>query len=130
MAISARAIFPGIAPISPGAEDDDGRVRNGWVAARGFDYRLAEVSGPQLAQAEFSDAEMVDASRKAREICAGLGLTFQIGAYDVEFDFVKRARAGRGAKKGFSLLVSLAANHPGREEEKLRQRFNIRDGLD
>ncbi len=65
MAIGAGAIFPRVAPVRSGTDDGDRSVGNRWIAARGFDQRLPKVTRPQLAQAELSDTEMVDASRKA-----------------------------------------------------------------
>ena len=131
VAIGAGAIFPGVAPVSASTNNYYRSVRNGWIAGRGFDQCLAEVAGSQLAQAELGDAEMVDASRKTGRIFdAGQSFTRQIGADDVEFDFVEGAGARGGAEKSFSLLVFLAPNDPRREEEELRQGLEIGHGLD
>lgn len=105
-------------------------MSDGGIAARGLDERLTEIPGPELAQAEFGGAEMIDAGRKSRRILDAWNIfTRQIGADDVKFDFVKGAGARCGAKKSLPLLVFLAANDPGGEEQELREGLETGDRL-
>ena len=101
VAIGAGAVFPGVAPVGAGANDDYRSVGDRWFAARGLDQRLPEVARPQLAQAELGDAEVVDASRKPASTGAGQSFTWKIGADDVEFDFVECARCTLRREKKF-----------------------------
>src|SRR5437588_9379203 len=105
-------------------------MRNGGFGARGVNQRLAEVTGAELAQTEFGGAEVVDAGGKTRRILDTWDIfTGQIGADEVEFDFVESAGAGGGAKKSFSLFMLLAANDSGGEEQELGETCEIGDGF-
>jgi hypothetical protein len=124
VAIRAGAIFPGVPPICTRTNDDYRRVCHGRMAARGIDDSLAVVSGAELAQAELGGSEVIYAGGQSRGIAA-----LQIGTHHVQFDFVKRAGAGGGAKKNLCLLLFFAAGHASGEEQQLRQCFHIGNGI-
>src|ERR1700686_4755573 len=118
MAVGARVVFPRIAPIRASADDRHWCMGHSRIAARGFDERLAEIAGAQLAQTELGRAEVVDARRQSRGILnAGHRSAGKVGADYIEFDFVKCAGAGCGAKKSLSLRMFLAPNDAGGKEQ-------------
>src|SRR5882757_4499703 len=66
---------------------------------------------------------MVDTCRK------GKILAFQIGADDVEFNFIESTGTRGGAEKSFSLRMFLAASDSGGEKQQLREGFEIGDSF-
>src|SRR5579864_6905815 len=118
MAVGAGVVFPRIAPVGASADDCHWCMSHSRIAACGFDERLAEIAGAQLAQTELGGAEMVHARRKARGILnAGHCPARKVGADDVEFDFIKCAGAGGGTKKSLSLGMFLASNDARGKEQ-------------
>jgi len=64
MTVSAGAVFPGVAPVSARANDDDRRMSYRGVAGRGLNQNLPEVAGAKLAQSEFRSSKVIHARRK------------------------------------------------------------------
>src|ERR1700730_3719927 len=130
MAVGAGVILPGVAPVGAGADDRDRGMRHARIFAGSINKGLSEISGSKLAQTEFGGTEMVDAGGKARRVLdAWDSSAGKIRADDIEFDFVEGAGTGGSAKESFSLRMLLAADDSGGEEQELRQRFEIGDGL-
>src|SRR5207245_7418979 len=116
VAVSARLIFPGVAPVSAGANDSEWRVCDRRFSAGGFKERAPIISGAQPAQAELSGGKVVD---------AGLQVA-QVAANQIQLDFVQRSSAGRRAKVEFTPGIAPLSRNAAGEIEQLGYSFQIR----
>src|SRR5579862_655641 len=129
MTVRARAVFPRVAPVGPRTDNGDRSMRDGGIASRRFDEYLAKVSRSKQAKPELRCTEVIQASGQRGGIPAGQTFCGKIPANNVEFDFVKRASASRRAEKCLPQFVLLAACDASREKQKLRESFEIGDGM-
>src|SRR4029077_9075689 len=90
---------------------------------------LPEITGSKLAQPKLGGSEVIDPSGQRRTTPGKLNLRAEIGADDVKLDFIQRPRAGCGAKESLSFRMLPAPCDPSREEQPLREGFEVRNGL-
>ena len=117
MPVGPGVIFPRIAPVSPGADDDDGGVHDGVAANCGFNERLPEISRTKLAQSELRRAEVIEARREHNLARPALGA--QVRARNIKLNLVERASASGCAKESLALRMLFTAHDSRREKKQL-----------
>ena len=109
MAVGAVLIFPGIAPVSTGAHDNQRGVSDGGFAGGGLNQNATEISGAQFAQTELGGGEMIDTSFQVREVATN----------QVKLDFIERPGAGGGAKVDLTARILPVPGNPSGKVEEL-----------
>src|SRR5258708_10071670 len=91
VAVGARLILPGIAPVSACANDSEWCVCDSTFSACGFKQDTPIISRAQAAQTEFGGSEVVDTRRQVA----------QVAANQIKLHLVERSGAGCRAKVEF-----------------------------
>ena len=118
VAVAARLVLPGIAPVDRG-EDHRGGLGRDRVVGRGQGEGAAPVAGPQPPQAEVARVEVIDPGREA----------LHRPGHHVHLGLVERA--GGGGRPEVDLgapRVRLDAHDAGREEEDRGETVEIERG--
>src|SRR5579863_2492609 len=119
MAIRARLVFPGIAPVGASTDDNEWRVGNGRLGGGRFDQHSAAITSAQPAQTKVGGSKVIQPS-------------FEVGqgaASEIEFDFVERTGTSRCAEIKLATGIGAAARNPCRKIEQLADRVKIRDSI-
>src|SRR2546430_13170810 len=102
MAVSAVLIFPRIAPVRPGTDDNQWRVSDGGFVASGSGHNAAIISSAEFAQAELSGGEVIDTGLQIGEVPTN----------QIRLDLLKSPRTRPGADTNFPPPVPPSS--PGR----------------
>src|SRR5215469_3812106 len=111
VAIGAGTIFPGVAPVGAGGNDENRSGGRRRVGGHCVHYDLTVVARAQLAQPELSGAEVINPRRQSWKVLAN----------NVEFDLVERPGTSRGPEKYLAAGIFAALGDAGGEEQELRE---------
>src|SRR3989475_11700104 len=91
VAVGARLVLPGVAPVDPGEQDGRGAARERVVAGSRRE-RLANVAGAQAAKGKVTGREVIEARVEPRDLTSRY----------IHLGLVERGRRGRGAEEDLS----------------------------
>src|SRR5213593_277197 len=111
VAVGARLVLPGVAPVDPGEQDGRGAAREGVVAGSRRE-RLANVAGAQAAKRKVTGTEVIETRVEARDLTKR----------HIHLGLVERARRGCSAEEDLSpTRVGLLPGHAGGVVEERRE---------
>src|SRR5215471_14544313 len=116
MAVRPVLIFPSIAPICTGGNDDQRRMDNRRLTSGCFNQCTAMIAGAQPAQAKISGRKVINTSVEP----------FELTASYIKLYLIKRARTGRRSEIDLATRILPAPGDAGGKVEKLGDRFQIR----
>src|SRR3989454_1651997 len=103
VAVGARLVLPGVAPVDPGEQDGRGAARERVVTGSRCE-RLAKVAGAQAAKGKVTGTEVIEARVEPSDLTNG----------HIHLGLVERARRGRGAEEDLApTRVGLLPGHAG-----------------
>ena len=117
VSIGPGLVFPRVAPVRPGTDDDRRRGGGGRLARGRLHDGAPVISSAQLSQCEVVHPEVIDPGLQIRQVTAD----------EIQLDVIERARTGGGAKQDLSPVNGPPSGDTCGEEQDPREGFQIRD---